>query len=76
MSLDDEFEAASDLFLADGGDGDDLFEGTGHALLTARDVQASAGDGVVRPPLQAFALVHLLEQEIRPETPDIKTLEY
>ena len=39
-------------------------EGARHALLTAADVQAGRGDGVVGAALEVPAVVHLLEEVV------------
>lgn len=64
--LERELEAASDLLFADLADGADLFERSRHALLPAGDVQTGGRFGIVRAALQVFAVVHLLEQIVRP----------
>lgn len=40
------------------------FKRSGNALLSAGDVEAGGGDGVVTPALQTLLLVHLLEQVV------------
>ena len=56
VRLQDQLEAAPDLLLAHGGHGHDLLEGPGHALLSARDVEAGSGDGVVGATLQVLTI--------------------
>lgn len=61
-----ELEAAANFLFADFADRTDLLERSRYTLLTAGNVQAGGRFGIIRSAFQILAIVHLLEQVVRP----------
>ena len=62
MELQNEFEAATDLLLGDGGDCDDLLECARDALLPAGDVEARSRYGLIGAAFQIPGIVNHREE--------------
>lgn len=65
-SLKGELETTPDFLFADFAHRTDLLERSRYTLLAAGNVQAGGRFGIIRSPFQILAIVHLLEQVVRP----------